>query len=384
MKRNAPSSGPLSLLFLVTSLFGVTQLRADLFVLQPGNGSGAIAVFRFDEKSGAFLNQFSAETEGFAGITKGPDNRIYVTSNILGLGDVYRFTADGQFMGKFVHGGNLTIPGPLVFGPDGNLYVGSIVFPGSPNQPAGAGQILRYNGANGSFLDTFVSPGSGGLSNPVQIVFCRNGVMAVADLNLGIFLYSASDGAFLGVLIPAGRGGLTGITGLALGLDGNVYVSSRDLNAVLRFNGTTGAFLGYFVAPGSGGLDNPGGLTFGPDNNLYVSSRNTGSVLRYNGASGAFMDAFIPPQSGGLRSPTQLVFASPAPRLRISRSGSHVVLSWPNSFTNFSLTAAQSLQASGSWTVVTQKPSVIGSELVVTNSVTAPATFFRLRSLPTP
>src|SRR3954468_18357915 len=349
MKRNAPSSGPLSLVFLVGSLFVVAQMRADLFVLQPGDGSGGTAVFRFEEKGGAFLNRFSAQTEGFPGITTGPDNMVYVTSNILGLGNVYRFTADGQFLGQFVNGGNLTIPGPLVFGPDGNLYVASIVFPGSSNQPAGAGQVLRYNGTNGKFLNTFVSPGSGGLSNPVQIVFCRNGVMAVADFNLGIFLYSASDGGFLGVLIPAGRGGLTSITGLALGQDGNVYISSRDLNAVLRFNGTTGAFLGYFVAPGSGGLANPGGLAFGPDNNLYVSSRNNGSVLRYNGATGAFMDAFIPPQSGGLRSPTQLVFASPAPRLKIWKSGSQVVLSWPNSFTNFSLTARLTLQESSSW-----------------------------------
>jgi outer membrane protein assembly factor BamB len=379
MKRNVPLSVSLAFRFLIVSFFTAAQVRADLFVLQPGDGFGNSAVFRFDGSSGTFLNQFSAETEGFAGITAGPDNIIYVTSNTLGSGEVYRFAADGQFLGKFVHGGNLTIPGPLSFGPDSNLYVGSIVFPASSKDPAG-GQVLRYNGTKGDFLEKFISPGSGGLSNPVQIVFCRNGVMGVADLNAGVLLYRITDGAFLGVLIPPGRGGLTGIAGLALGEDGNIYVSSRDRNAVLRFDGTTGAFQGDFVTPGSGGLENPGGLAFGPDHNLYVTSRNTGSVLRYNGLSGAFMDAFIPPHTGGMRSASYLAFSSPAPRLTIRKEANLIILSWPSAFTNFSLTASPSLQLSNSWSLVRQEPVVIGSEFVVTNSANGPAAFFRLRS----
>jgi len=39
----------------------------------------------------------------------------------------------------------------LVFGPDGNLYVANY----------GAGDVLRFNGATGVFIDTFIANGSG-------------------------------------------------------------------------------------------------------------------------------------------------------------------------------------------------------------------------------
>ena len=95
---------------------------------------------------------------------------------------------------------------------------------------------------------------------------------------------------------------------MALGPDGDLYVTGFTDSAVLRFSVTTGDFLGVFVAAGAGGLDGPLSLAFGPDGNLYVGSSHTHQVLRYNGATGAFLDAFVDAGEGGLSGPFEILF----------------------------------------------------------------------------
>lgn len=67
---------------------------------------------------------------------------------------------------------------------------------------------------------------------------------------------------------------------------------------IARWNGATWAALG-----GSGGLDNPIGLAFGLDGNFYVSSRYTDSVLSYVAQPGAFIDEFVASGSSGMYGP---------------------------------------------------------------------------------
>ena len=109
----------------------------------------------------------------------------------------------GAFLGVFASGAGLDRPGGVVFGADGNLYVGNV----EPDN------VLRYNGTTGAFLGVFAS--GGGLNNPLGLVF---------------------------------------------GPDGNLYVASSSATNVLRYNGTTGAFLDAFAS--GGGLDQPAFLIF--------------------------------------------------------------------------------------------------------------------------
>ena len=354
--------------------------RADLLVTSrihyysTNYSNGNRIILRFDDRTGALINQFGYLTEGFMGMTVGPDERIYVTSNIMGWGDVYRFSRAGAFLGKFAFD-RLALPGNLTFGPDGNLYaIGTAAILENPLRY----QIPQYNGSTGTFMDYFVAPGSGGTRFMVDLAFGRDGRLYVADYYQGIMRYNGSTGEFMDTFVPAGSAGVSGYFGFIFGPDGNLYVRSHDSNAVVRFDGNSGAFLDYFVAPGSGGLNSPGGLAFGPDGNLYVSSSATDQILRYDGHTGAFLDVFA--TDAAMTNPANLVFTPPLPRLQINSAGEQAEISWPSfsSPRNWTLTKQRSLEATNEWTEVTNAPTLVGTNYFVTDRRDAIATFYRL------
>src|SRR5262249_52919635 len=69
---------------------------------------------------------------------------------------------------EFVQRGQLTQPHAVIFGPDGNLYVGDRV-------EVGHGRIARFDGVTGAYLDDFVPVLSGGLAHPLVQVFGPSG-----------------------------------------------------------------------------------------------------------------------------------------------------------------------------------------------------------------
>jgi len=160
-------------------------------------------------------------------------------------------------------------PSPLsgalgfAFGPDGLAYVAS----------EGTDQVLRFDPASGAYLGPFVwdDPSTG----------------------------------------PDESGGLDAPSAVAFGPDGQCYVASFTLDAILRYDGRTGAFVDVFVDSAAGNLDGPdAGMTFGPDGDLFVPSFWNDRVKRFDGATGDFLDNFLKPTSG-LTNPRQILFHGP-------------------------------------------------------------------------
>src|SRR6266566_4598731 len=117
------------------------------------------------------------------------------------------------------------------------------------------------------------------------------GLLAVDSANDSVLSFDPATGAFRGVFISAGSGGLGNPVQVVFGPDGNLYVSDRFAASIRRYNGTTGAFIDTFVSNGAlGGFIS---FTFGPDGNIYAGMFNgSQDILRFDGTSGAFIDVF--------------------------------------------------------------------------------------------
>lgn len=215
-------------------------------------------VDRFDGKTGAYLGKFVTDDlsqngglENPQGMLFGPDGKgdgkfdLYVASSRLTScnNNVKRYDGTtGQFLGEFVVSGSggMDHAAGITFGPDGNLYVASGGW-GDNGGIVGLAAVLRYEGPTspgqlppGTFLGTFVQPGSGGLNSPFALLFGPDGN---ADGQQDLYV-----GTFLG--------------------HGTNFKSKNGASAILRYDGVTGAFINAFVPFGSAGMDNPGYMAF--------------------------------------------------------------------------------------------------------------------------
>jgi hypothetical protein len=71
--------------------------------------------------------------------------------------------------------------------------------------------------------------------------------------------------------------------------------------------------------------------------------------------------------------------AEAPPTVNISQSGTNLVLRWPTNADGFTLEAATNLTPPVVWTNVTGQ-RVSGTNYIFTNSMSAPATFYRLKN----
>jgi DNA-binding beta-propeller fold protein YncE len=146
------------------------------------------------------------------------------------------------------------------------------------------------------------------------------GTLYVSDSSLfTVNVFNSTTGALTGMLTPTGGWGDP--TGIAVGANGNVYVSDFENNLVDQFS-ASGGFLGAFI---NQGLNEPTGLAFGPDGDLYVANFGAGneSYINQYDSNGNLISTVVP-SSTGLSNPEAIAFGSDG-NLYIADSGNGAV-----------------------------------------------------------
>lgn len=266
------------------------------------SGFNSDAVHRFDYASGASLGSLAA-VNGAHAVSHGPDGLLYVAAEeddkILRFDPatlllVDEFVADDPTTPQDETGG-LDGPTCAIFGADGNLYVASF----------DTDAVLRYDGADGHFIDVFVTAGAGGLNGPdAGMAFGPDGHLYVPSyFNHRVIRYSSVDGSSLGNFVGPGVGGLQNPRTLRFRSDGVLYVSGEGSNAIHRYD-RSGAFLDSFIA-----LTRPTGFALSPfDGNVYAADIQRDAVTVFDGGTGARLRTLVRPGAGGLAGAVSLTF----------------------------------------------------------------------------
>lgn len=213
-------------------------------VTEYDGNSGAVVRAYTNACPTSFTQPFDVEVDSLS--------RVYVSCTPSD--GVRRFDAVGVAASFVVAGaGGLSSPRGLTFGPNGNLFVSSL-----------SGEVLEFDGANGSFVGVFVdvTGNGGGPVDPYALAFHQGSLVVASYFPSEVREFDADTGMFIGTLVSSGSGGLSGPRGLTFGPDGDLYVGSQGDNAIKRYDAVSGAFIENFVTSGSGGLNQPFDLIF--------------------------------------------------------------------------------------------------------------------------
>ncbi len=253
------------------------------------------------------------------GVTWGQDGKFYLT-DVGGFsfpfqGNIFQFNANGSFSNVVTptvpgQPGNLQLqfPSATLFDGQGHFYTANL---GMNSSSPLAGSINEYN-TDGTFNKTLVSssqfpdPGTGNAGiAPSQMVFLPTPaplVVATSFFDSAVYEFDSRSGALKATLVAPGstQTTLSGPSGVTLGTDGQLYISSQFNDTVVRYNLTantlnpvpflSGADLNSFTGANSSNVYVPANLQFGPDGNLYVcldGNQGAGAVVRFNITQGA-------------------------------------------------------------------------------------------------
>lgn len=190
-------------------------------------------VLRFDATTGAFVDAFvtagSGGIDGPHGLIFGPDSNgdnipeLYVTGR--NSFNVVRYDgATGQPLGTFNTSGSgaLLWPEGITAGPGGVIYVAS----------TGTNQVQKYNALTGAYVG---SVSNAALSGPKAVRFGPDGLMYVASSANNRILRFTASGTFVDDYVSPGSGGMVNCYRMEFGPDGDLYVTALGSNQILRF-----------------------------------------------------------------------------------------------------------------------------------------------------
>ena len=263
---------------------------------------------------GNFLDEFVITGTGGLdvprGLVFGPSGNLFVGSVISD--GILQFVGSTPVLGQFIDSGNISGPIDIKYGPDGDLYVSHL----------DDGNIARYDGTPPSdnetptaFKEVFVSNADLGGSTPRGILFVGDDLY-ISNFDNDEVIHRNASGT-IRVLVESGDQGLDGPQGLDIGPDGHLYVASSLTNEILIFETSRGDFVDKISLPGDlitvVDGNEPLAVHFGPDNNLYVGHRKnssplSGAVLQYDVTTRALIKEFVTFGSGGLNWPAGMVF----------------------------------------------------------------------------
>jgi sugar lactone lactonase YvrE len=267
---------------LVSVLASSSAFAGSLFITSRDFGTADLHQFSL---SGTLLQTLPGNgLNNGQGVAIGPNGNLFV-ANESGA-DVLQYNAiTGAFISNFASTANF--PGPILFGPDANLYVGA------------GNSVQRFNGLSGAFIGTFAI----GLNSASGMAFDANGNLFVSDGVLGTVKKFDSTGAFVSTFV-SGQPALANGAGGILFNGANLLVAATYGNGgppwgnrILAFD-PNGNQLADFANDAN--LNGPSAMAFGPDGLLYISNYAGASVVRYN-AAGQFVDTFIANGPGSMR-----------------------------------------------------------------------------------
>lgn len=237
--------------------------NGDLIVSGLGNQQILSYDYRTGGSKGAFTSGYSLREP--TKMTWGPDGNLYVSQ----WGDSRHTVAVFGSNGAFIREATPSIPDPMqhAWDTDGSLLV---VYWGTKD-------VRRFD-ADGNQLEIFISDSR--LEGPVNLRWDDDQNLHVFDWQSGaVYRYNGQDGSYLDTFIPS----LRSPEGWAIGPDGNLYVAEWTGNAVKRFDAETGALLDVFAQ--GNGLDAPNSVLFVERPSVFELQASGGEIQITPGAS---------------------------------------------------------------------------------------------------
>lgn len=229
-------------------------------------------ILKFDATTGQYLGEFISGMDLTANglnfpedLLFGTDGDLYISG--LGGGGVQKFDGTtGAYEETIVSTNPFTgtdlIAAGLNFGPDGNLYISSVLNDNS---------ILRYNLDSKTveqFVPSEIAPQipSGSTFTPDGSLFLDATFVSLDGSPVGVFQYNGETGADEGFFVdPSNNGGMQSASRMRFDKLGNLYISDFNGSQIMKFDSAGNPVNGgVFVASDVGGLYNPGGLAFAP------------------------------------------------------------------------------------------------------------------------